>query len=1017
MVRIASPTFVGRVAELAALDEALDAAAQGRTSTVLIAGDAGVGKSRLLETWNTRAPEHGATIAAGSCLDLGESGPAYVAIVQALRVLLRPLPPAAVDALVGSDRSTLALVIPEIGADTGQLGDGQRSTPIAQTRLFDRLVRVLDRASLDAPLVLELEDIHWADPSTRAFLLYVVENARSSKLLIIATFRPEEAGRDHPLASLLRQLDRHPRATRIDLPPFDVHELQKQLMGILGEPLSPQLLSAIYARSEGNALFAEELVATGDPATDLPVSIGAALLSRAAGCSRAAQAALRVASVSGRTISYDVLRSATALSDDDLGDALREAVSLNILEPEHAGEGYRFRHALLQEAIYRDTLPGERRRIHSAVAEALEGGAGTQPGDSTLASQLAHHWFEAKDHDRALSASMAAGETAVRQAAYAEALNHYRRALDLWDKAPIARADLERVDVLERASRSAFLAGEPIESVTHAQRALDELVTGDGKTLRVRVLDLIARALHSMSREDEARTYELQLAAIEVDRLPVFEHAMVLDSRVRALRWQGDRAGAKSAALEALRLADDVDDPEIKGDAHVMLAWVLYEAADYEGATAEGLRAREYASIAGDAETEFEALSVVYDAQTEAGQYQDAIEGARTAGAFAEQAGLSRWGGPWASYAEARALLELGRMSESSEVIAAALVDVPADRSYLILHLLAAEVSIVQGLLDDAARHVQAARIPVATLEEESRGYLASVRAQLARAEGRLGEVRTIVDATAPRVAGLHSFSDMSETIWPLVEVGLDAEASRAEAARAAGDGEAVEMCLSVAKALVRHVDHVKGVRDGAGIPDTGKHRGDEALINGHLARIEGRDDPAIWAVASDAFPQRSPRGLRARYRQAEAMLAAKWPKDETQSVMEDALAIAVDIGARPLAGRFEALARRARIALRVKPSGLPTTEVAVEPDEAPAPGTAALRGRGLSHREIEVLTLVAAGFSNHDIGTRLFISDKTASVHVSHILDKLNVASRTEAATIGVRLGLPDVKRDGDPG
>jgi DNA-binding CsgD family transcriptional regulator/tetratricopeptide (TPR) repeat protein len=1018
VVRIASPTFVGRAAELAALDEALDSAAQGHTTTVLIGGDAGVGKSRLLNTWNERARERGARIAAGSCLDLGESGPAYVAIVQALRELLGPLKPEAVDALVRSDRSTLALIIPELVVDTAAFGEGQRSSPIAQTRLFDRLVRVLDRASSDAPLVLELEDIHWADPSTRAFLVYLVANARAARLLIIATFRAEEAGREHPLTPVLRQLGRHPSAQSIGLPPFDTDELREQLHGILGEAPTNRLLAAIRARSEGNALFAEELIASGDPGTELPSSIGAALLSRTAGFSRSAQVALRAASVAGRTASYDVLRSASHLANDEFDVALREVLDANILQPEQSGERYRFRHALLQEAIYSDTLPGERRRLHASVAEALESDAEDGTANPELASELAYHWFEAKESERALKASLAAGDTAVGQTAYAEALYHYERVLDLWDTAPLGRADLRQADILERAGRSAFLAGEPQKAVEFRRRALDELDVADDAILRVRVLDGIARALHWTVREAEAIDYEFRLGAIELDGLPVEDQLTVLDARVRALRWKGDRAAASLAAVEAQRLADGIDAPALKGLAHVRMAWNRLTARDFDTAIDEARRAGEFASIAGDAETEVEALSVVYEAYGESGQFEMAVTAARAAREYADHVDLSDWEGPSAWFGEAAALFQLGRLAESRGIVEAALVDPPPNRAILIMfHMLAAEVEIVCGSYVDAATHLEAARVPEATPEEESeRGYLATVRAELASSEGRLDDVRAIVDNTGARLAPLASVSDAGESVWRLVEIGLDAEAERAEVGRAAGDAQAIESAGAVASTFLSYVDAVRRYRDAAGVLGSGSHNGDEALIEGHLARIDGRDDPSLWAAAVHMFPSRSPRGLTARYRQAEAMLATRAPREEIRAVMAEAHAAAVAIGARPLAGRFESLARRARLDLRQAPSSVADEEVELAADEAPAPGTVALRGRGLSDREIEVLTLVAAGFSNHDIGSRLFISDKTASVHVSHILGKLEATSRTEAATIGVRLGLPDVERDDGP-
>ncbi len=605
VVRIASPTFVGRGAEQAALDEALDSAAEGNTTTVLIGGDAGVGKSRLLDNWNAGARGRGARISSGACLDLGESGPAYVALVQAFRDLIRPLAPSAVDSLVGTDRSTLALVIPELVVDTGPADKGQRSTPIAQVRLFDRLVRVLERASSNGPLVLELEDIHWADLSTRAFLQYLVANSRTAKLLIVATFRAEEAGREDPVTSTLRQVARHPGVRQIDLLPFDADELRQQLLGILGKAPTRRLLATIHARSEGNALFVEELIASGDPAVELPSSIGAALLARTAGLSSSALATLRVASVAGRTTPYDVLLSATGFPNDRLDAALREVVGANILQPEHAGERYRFRHALLQEAIYQDTLPGERRRLHAAVAEALARDTADSLDDPEAASQLAYHWFEARDHDRALLASLASGDTAMRQAAYAEALHHYERVLEQWDAAPLARAGLRHVDILERASRSTFLVGDPHRSIEYARRALDELENTDDTILRVRLIDQIARALHWSVREDEAVEYELRLGAIEPHGLPVREQLMVLESRVHALRWRGDPA-ATVTALEALRLADTVDDPELKADAHMTMAWTLFESRDFHAAIGEAQQAGRFASVRGDAETEVE---------------------------------------------------------------------------------------------------------------------------------------------------------------------------------------------------------------------------------------------------------------------------------------------------------------------------------------------------------------------------------------------------------------------------
>jgi DNA-binding NarL/FixJ family response regulator len=291
---------------------------------------------------------------------------------------------------------------------------------------------------------------------------------------------------------------------------------------------------------------------------------------------------------------------------------------------------------------------------------------------------------------------------------------------------------------------------------------------------------------------------------------------------------------------------------------------------------------------------------------------------------------------------------------------------------------------------------------------------LATVRAELAIAEERFADAIHIVSETAPRVANETPFVEMSETTWWLATVGLAAAAEKAEWARAAGDAEQLYEMLDVAEVLTAHVERARRQRDADGIPDIGTLHGHDALIAGHVARIEGRDDAALWSAAAEALPPRSVEALSARYRQAAAMLAMRSAREAIAEVVADAHATAVEIGARPLAAQCEALARRARIDLRRTGGSAVDVEAAPTDTEVEAviPGEVALRNRGLSGREIEVLTLVAAGYSNRDIAERLFISTKTASVHVSHILDKLGVATRTEAATIGVRLGLPEVDR-----
>jgi ATP/maltotriose-dependent transcriptional regulator MalT len=446
--------------------------------------------------------------------------------------------------------------------------------------------------------------------------------------------------------------------------------------------------------------------------------------------------------------------------------------------------------------------------------------------------------------------------------------------------------------------------------------------------------------------------------------------------------------------------------------AHLATGWLFLAAADFDGVVREAGLAADLASIAGDTEAQVQAHSLMYEAVWTAGRHEETIAAARAFRAFADRLGLLRFEGSWAALAEAESLYALGRLDESMDVIEEQLRDPPGDRSSALLHLQAAQVGIARGALADAERRLEQAISEATSGDDEIIvGYVSLTRAQLANAEGRFDDTRSIVLAAGPRLAAAAGHRSAPYLIWEIVEVGLDAEATRAEAAVAAGDGQARAEARGVATTMSSYVDAVRLHRQEAGLPDSYRHRGDEAVLAAQRARIEGRDDPELWVAAADGFPGGSVESVFVGYRRAEAMLAAQAGREALTDVVAPAYARAVEIGARPLAIRLESVARRARITLRPPDQAVPPDGVSPAADVAIDPGHEALRKRGLSDREIEVLTLVAAGYSNSQIADRLFISAKTASVHVSHILDKLGVSGRTEAATIGVRLGLPEVE------
>ena len=1011
MSALATRAFIGRLDELAALDDALETAAAGNPTAVLIGGDAGIGKSSLLAQWNDRAREVGARVAIGFALDLGEHAPPYGAITQALRNLLGAVDPDEIDEVVGPDRSVLARVIPELSASrdhaTGDASPGE-SWKLAQFRVFERFREVLERASQETPLVLELEDLHWADPSTRAFIVYLAENVVGGRLLTIGTYRHEDVAAGAGFGLTLAQLRRRPGVRFLTLDRFSRLEIREQLAAVLGRPPTTALLEAVIKRSEGNALVVEELASSPDPARALPESVAEATAARAATLSDDTQAVLRAAAVIGAVVDDDLLRSVAALDDLQLDRALREIVATRLLAPDPAARAYRFRHALIQEAIYEQTLPGERRRLHAAVAAALLGGRDDRALDGALAALVARHWYEAQDVERAFRASLVAGAAAANQAAYAESLGHFERALELWDHAPEGRASVAHSAVLTDAAESANLAGEFRSSLSHAQAAVDALGEAPDPSLQFRALIALETASFGLYRDWFA--VSAAVGRLEPEGRPPAEQIRILEDRAYALNEENWQA-ALELAREVQARATAEGDPYLIARADLLLGDCLWMR---DPVASERLmrHALELVIDGPDALLENDIRRNLGETLQIAHKYEAIIEASDQGIAFAERRKIERMARPRFCCHKAWAELRMGRLRDARATVERGLVDEPVGHPLILLHLVGTHAAMAMGDYADAAAHIEAGRSPDRTDDlEADRPYFSTVRAELALVERRFVDARHYVFASLSHLADHGPEGDQLECAWWLAEVGLAVAVEQAEVGRAHGDEAAAEEARAFAAEVLTLLERIRRIRDGQLIPDIGTVAGYEKLMAGHAVRLEGRDDPSVWAAAAEAFRPTSVEALRARLSQAEAMLATKAPRDEVKAVLVTAHATAAEIGARPLADRMAALARRARIDLRTPEVSAEFEGAApeIEVDEA-AGGVSALRQRGLTDREIEVLTLVAAGYSNGEIADRLFISAKTASVHVSHIFDKLGVSTRTQAATIGVRLGLPDV-------
>ena len=512
--RMTSSRLIGRVAELAELEAALRDAADGRPSLAFVAGESGVGKSRMVSEFARRTRDGGARVAIGECVELGEEELPYAPIVSVLRSLARE-GDAVLDELPAGVRAELATLLPELGRDTaGRAPDELRAneTTLGQPRLFEALLTLLDQLGRDQPFALVLEDIHWADRSTRAFLVFLGRSLWSERVLVIATYRSDELHRRHPLRPLLAELERDTRARRIELTRLSRDELGELLADILGGPSDDELVERLYARSEGNPLFTEELLAARlDGRGGLPTTLRDALMVRIERLSEPAQEVLRLLSAA-RILSHDVLADASGLGGSELRAVVREAAESNVIVADARGR-YQFRHALLREVVHDDLLPGEHAELHLALARALEAQLAETDDDAIVTAGIAHHYLSAGCQREALVASVRAADAAERVHAHGEAGALLERALDLWSRVPDAKAQIgcDRIELVRRASRALINDGSHARAEALLKQAIGEVdekrdPRRGGRAARAGVaLPVVARAGRRRPRVGDAR--------------------------------------------------------------------------------------------------------------------------------------------------------------------------------------------------------------------------------------------------------------------------------------------------------------------------------------------------------------------------------------------------------------------------------------------------------------------------------------------------------------------------------
>ncbi len=973
-----SSSLVGRRAELAALQDLVGVGSEPG-GAVLLAGDAGVGKTRLLGELQEVAGAAGWRVLVGHCLDFGGDALPYLPFTEVfgrLAVESAEL----VDDLVAA-APALARLLP--GRRLLTAGAGDRQGAAGRSDLFDAAAMAFERLDRTMRVLLVVEDVHWADSSTRDLLTFLMTREVRARSSIVASYRTDDLHRRHPLRAQAAQWSRLPGVTRLHLEPLPEPAVRDLVRLLEPTDLTAPDVDRIVARADGNPFFTEELVAAATHQAELPADFADLLLLNLDRLDDTARTVLRAISVAGRRAPHDLLAEVVGLAPAELDGALRAAVDHHLLVSD-GGEGYAFRHALLAEAVYEDLLPGERVAWHHRYADVLRSGA----VDGT-AAELARHARAANDLATAVTASIQAGDEAMTVGGPAEATRHYESALELLaaDRGAgrAGRPGVDVVDLVLRASESAAAAG-------HGQRAIallrDQLAalppTADPMS---RVLLLIALATNALQDDGPVDALELTTEALHLPpaREPSPLRARVLAVHARANDSRGRDADAERWAGEAADLARTLHLPAVLADARTTLVRVTRQMAPEQAERSLRNSVAE-ARTAGDAGAELRGThnlgSLLY------GLRRLSESRAAFAQAAARAAELRR---PWAPYGlEARVMAGIIDYERGAWDEAAARLDTRGE----------APPPLAQALLTAAGLAVHAGRgdagsadvLPALRPWWERDGMVAvlatAAAVDLSGDAGGLPAAVAAHDEAVASVGALWEDPDFEGRVRlsALLLAQLCAAATRSGSADRSALAASGGLLLAAARRAAAAVS-APGLetRAWAGRVEAEGLRLRWLTGDGHVdpARVGSDELVQAWVDSCAAFTASGHvyELARSRARLAAVLQAVGRPAEAVEPARL-AREVARRLGARPLLAELRPLG-----------GADPASPQAGEDH--------------LTSREREVLALVAQGRSNREIAQVLYISPKTVSVHVSNVLAKLPAAGRTEAVAVARRRGL----------
>jgi DNA-binding CsgD family transcriptional regulator/tetratricopeptide (TPR) repeat protein len=959
--------LVGRSEELATLLGALDAAADGRAAAVVVGGDAGVGKTRLLSELNDIALSRGLCTIIGHCVDLGDAPPPYLPFSEAFARLNADEPEL---------MATLTAAHPAIGRLLPGRGAHDADDRIDRGELFASVLAALADLAAARPIVIFIEDVHWADQATRDLLGFLFTRLRTERLALIVSYRSDDLHRRHALRPTLAEWARLPIVERLQIEPLDTDDVRTLVRAAHGTPLPEDDLASIVSRADGNPFFAEELTTASEhyAGSQLPWQLADLLLVRLDRLSDDARLVVRVSAVAGRRVPHDILAAVVDLPAARLDAALRDALDAHILQVTSSGRGYTFRHALLAEAVYEDLLPGERVRLHADYAAIVAART------DRSAAELARHARASHDYPTAYEASVRAGDDAMAVAAPQEAMQHYEAALELVDRLPdpgdTAHLVLKLVDAATAAGRAA-------RAVRLARQAVDALPADAPDRTRARLWFALAAAAIEGEFDETPLHATAEALALTADERTAFRARIVaLHARLHLIL--GHEAESRRWAEEAVDIAQQLG--RRATDAETTLAMLERRSAE-PGRVAQRLVAlAEESAAAGDAAAEIRSRYNLGSLWLDHGDLVAAQDAYQLAWQRAAELGR-QWMlfGNDARSAAARIQYYRGDWDGALRTLDTS-GQTPPDIAAAVLAATALAIKAGRGestVLDEAAQlrpfWEQDAFVAVGCI-----GAYLETYAHTGRADD--SEVY-LDDAT-------RTFGEIVGDKWFLGRIRMSALTLAAFACAAATAPESQRRSL-VTRAERIYADGLATVERGEG---TGREHGLGIEANAWAARLDAEWARLLWLAGADEAP-------------SEDEHVALWQRavhlfdygNEVELARSRArLAAVLRAGGRIAEATEQAdLARTAARAMRAEPL---LAELRLLASAAPSSRDSATGIDALTDREREVLGLLVDARTNRQIANQLYISEKTVSVHVSNILAKLDVRSRAEAAALARR-------------